>query len=420
MNSNFKICVIGMGYVGMSLSLALAEKDYNVTCFDVNKEKIVKLKKGSMYIYEEGFEKSLKKNHNKLTFVEELPKSDFYFICVNTPSLKNGKCDTSRIKDCINNIINISKTATIIIKSTCEIGTCRKMQKMVNKLNANNTVIFSPEFLAQGSAYENSINPDRIVLGGENQKALSILQKIFSAFTQNIYAMDWESAETVKYASNALLATKVSAINEIANLCEKTGANILEVSKAVGEDKRIGKSFLKAGCGFGGSCFEKDLKALMSIAEIHNIDMKVFNATLQANNHQRLTVVEKLKRRLKSLCGKTIAVLGLAFKKGTNDARESVALYVVNELINNRANLKLYDPQACESFKYEFKTKFDKTINENCFYPKIQDAIKNIDACIVLTDWDEIVNLKLKDKNVIIIDGRNCLKYIENSIKVGM
>ena len=414
------ICVIGMGYVGMSLSLVLAEKGIKVNCYDVNKDKINSLKNGKIYVYEDGFEDSFKRNCKNITFSNELVKSDYYFICVNTPSLEDGKCDISRIISCVEGIVKVDNKSPIVIKSTCEIGTNRKMQKVVYDLNANNPIIFSPEFLSQGSAYKNSMQPDRIVFGGENQEILNDLSEIFSVFTKNILTMSWESAETVKYASNALLATKISAINEVANLCEKTGANILDVSNAVGADNRIGKAFLNAGCGFGGSCFEKDIKALISIAKTMNVDMKVFNATLQANNHQRLTVVQKLKDALISLKGKKVAILGLAFKKGTNDARESVALYVVNELINNKVKVKLYDSQAVESFKYEFKLKFGKCLKEEYFYSNLNEAVEDVDACIVLTDWEEIINLKLNNKNIAVIDGRNCLKHIKNSIKVGI
>lgn len=420
----YKIAVIGVGYVGLALSLGLASKGYEINCYDNNYEKIRKLLSGESYIYEENFNEALVANKNKLNFSSKLQQSDMYFICVNTPSLKSGKCDISRIFNAVDVIMRIDKKSPIIIKSTCEVGTSRKIQKYVNKNNGKNPVIFSPEFLSQGTAYKNMLTPDRIIFGGNDVQTLNELKIIFSNFTNNVLIMNWESAEIVKYTANALLATKIAAINEIANLCEKTGAAIKDVSFAVGLDDRIGEKFLNAGCGFGGSCFEKDIKALLYLSKKLKSNLKIFNSTLKANSYQRLVVVQKLKANFDNLKGKSIAVLGLAFKENTNDARESVGLYVVNELIKNLAEVRLYDPEAVNSFINEYEIKFKYKLDKKMFFNNIKQTIKNVDVCIILTSWEQIKNLTDKDideanPNMLIIDGRNCLKLTKNVIKIG-
>jgi len=417
--------IIGLGYVGFSMALALADKRHTIYGYDADASKIEKLKNSLLPFYEDGCELLFNKNKSKLNFTAILDQQntnvDYFMICVNTPALKNGRCDISRIISTIDEIIKVHKDATIIIKSTAEIGTSRLMQKYINDNHGENQVIFSPEFFSQGQALKGALQPDRVVLGGTNKKELELLSEIFSEFTKNILITDWESAELIKYASNSFLATKISAINEVSNLCEKIGANIKEVSLGIGMDSRIGKEFLNAGIGFGGSCFEKDLLALITFANMHKLDMKIFKQTLEINYVQYKYLLSNIKRILGSVKNKKLAVLGLSFKENTDDIRCSISIKVVHDLIKMKAKINLFDPLANNNFLTEYNTQLT-----NCqFFYSIDDCIRDCDAAVILSAWDVIKNYDHDNfvkfmKNPVIFDGRNCIAKSDKICYFGM
>lgn len=410
------ITVVGTGYVGLVTGVCLAEIGHHVTCIDINKEKVEQMKQGISPIYEPGIENLMRENIEKrrLKFVsqhkEGFVEAQIIIIAVGTPQNIDGSADLSYIKKTAIDIAqNITKDVIVVTKSTVPIGTNEYIkQVIINNLiiKANVEVVSNPEFLREGSAIYDTFNADRIVIGAETEKIASIIENMYLPFNVPVFKTDIRSAEMIKYASNAFLATKISFINEISNFCEIAGANIEEVAAGMGKDKRIGQQFLNAGIGYGGSCFPKDTAALLKMGNDKNFDFRIIQSVIQVNNSQKKLLIQKALERFGDLQGKSIALLGLAFKPNTDDMRESSAIDVTEELLNLGANVIAYDPIAIPNAI--------KMLNTQIEYTKtMKEALYEADCAFILTDWEEFKKIELSRfqnlmKEPIIFDGRNC------------
>ena len=413
------ISVIGTGYVGLVTGACLADFGMYVTCVDIDKAKIESLKNGKIPFFEPGLEELTKKNLKAerlfftTDFEEAVKNSLVVFICVGTPPNPDGSADLSQIKSVALSLAEVIDDYKVIVtKSTVPVGTNRWIKSLIDKNKKKDVpvdVISNPEFLREGAAIEDFMRPDRVIIGGESSYAIAIIKDIYRplylAETPFIIT-NLETAELIKYACNCFLATKISFINEIANFCEKVGADVTVVAKAMGLDPRIGPKFLNPGPGFGGSCFPKDVKALIHQGKAYNIDFKIPSATLQVNEAQKLKAWEKLKTFCGNLEGKTIAVLGLSFKPNTSDVRESPALVLVSVLSKEKAKIKVYDPVAMEEFK-----KFT-SVKDIYYATSPYDCVKDAHALVILTEWNEfrfldLSKLKKLMKSPVIIDMRN-------------
>ncbi|MED0988005.1 UDP-glucose/GDP-mannose dehydrogenase family protein [Bacillus paramycoides] len=421
-----KILVVGTGYVGLVTGVSLAEIGHNVTCLDIDSGKVEKLRQGISPIYEPGIEDLLKKNIENGTLSFEVAGSAIYknadivYIAVGTPELEDGSANLKYIYQVCEDIAaSITKNITVVVKSTVPVGTNHKVKKYIEEcLNGKCLrieVVSNPEFLREGSAIFDVFHGDRIVLGADNEEAGDIIEEINKPFGIPIYRTNICSAEMIKYASNAFLATKISFINEIANICEKVNADIEEVAVGMGMDSRVGNQFLRAGIGYGGSCFPKDTKALKNIADNVDYDFSLLSSIINFNNRQQLKLLERAVNDYSSLAGKKIGVLGLSFKPNTDDIRESPALVIVPELIKMGADVKAFDPIATENAKKELG-------NEVVYCESIDQAIEDTELVFVLTEWDEIKQYPLnkfieKMKTPNLYDGRNCydIKQVEGT-----
>ncbi|USK35197.1 UDP-glucose/GDP-mannose dehydrogenase family protein [Bacillus sp. F19] len=411
-----KIAIIGTGYVGLVTGVCLSEIGHEVTCIDTNLEKVDQLKKGISPIYEPGLEELMKKNcaAGRLEFTNNsiigLKDKEVIYIAVGTPQGEDGAADLTYVFNAARNIgENITRNVVVVTKSTVPIGTNAKVRQLVMSNLQENVcaeVVSNPEFLREGSAIHDSFNGDRIVIGTDNQEAGDIVEEINKSFGLPILRTSLHSAEMIKYASNAFLATKISFINEIANLSEKTNAHIEEVAKGIGMDSRIGNKFLNAGIGYGGSCFPKDTQALVKISEDYNHDFHLLKSVITVNEKQKTLLVRKAKERFGTLTGKKVALLGLAFKPETDDMREAASISVASELVEEGAEVIGYDPIAANNAK--------KVLPEEVLYAdQIEEAIKQADVVFILTEWKEIVEKTLILSTLfmnepIIFDGRNC------------
>lgn len=419
------ICVIGTGYVGLVAGTCLADIGNNVICVDNNEEKIQKLSQGIVPIFEPGLEELiiLNKKEGRLTFSSDIKssvqKSSICFIAVGTPQKEDGSCDLSYLYKAVEQIAESMNGYKIIVnKSTVPVGTAEKIANIIKeKTNFDFDVVSNPEFLKQGTAVDNFLSPDRVIIGANSDKAKSVMRDIYSPFMRNtdrIIFMDIKSAEMAKYASNAFLATKISFINEIANICEKVGADIDKVRLGMITDSRIGKQFLYPGIGYGGSCFPKDISSLISISNEANCDNSIIKAVNETNKKQREIFFNKILNFYKGdIKGKTFAVWGLAFKPKTNDMREAPSVTVINKLLENGANLQAYDPKAIDNAQKILGNKIEYT---NTAY----DALKNADAMILFTEWNEfrfpdLDEMKKLMKEPVIFDARN--QYNEETLK---
>ncbi|MFA7564997.1 MAG: UDP-glucose/GDP-mannose dehydrogenase family protein [Candidatus Neomarinimicrobiota bacterium] len=412
-----KIAMLGVGYVGLVSGTGLADFGNEVICYDIDTTKIEKLNNGEMPIYEPGLIDLVRKNvaKGRLKFTDDLTlairESEVIFLAVPTPSGENGEVDLSYIFNAVDQIAKVIDSFKVIVtKSTVEVGTNDQIRERLlsHKIAPEMfEVVSNPEFLREGSAVSDFMRPDRIVIGTSSPKALEIMKEIYRPLyliETPIVATDIHTAEMIKYASNAFLATKISFINEIANLCELVGADVQQVAKAMGLDGRIGKKFLHAGPGYGGSCFPKDTLALTKIAEKAGMRATIVEAVIEANNRQKLRVVEKLLKVLPNLSDKTIGILGLAFKPNTNDVRETPALTVIEEILKRGGQIKAYDPEAMKEMR--------KYYPQITYVASTEDAAKGADALIIMTEWNEFRNLDLNYlksvmKNPIMIDSRN-------------
>ncbi len=411
-----KITIIGTGYVGLVTGACFAEIGHKVVCVDRDKEKIKNLKKGIIPIYEPYLKELVSKNIKKkrLNFTssikEGIKESKIIFICVGTPTRIDGNSDLSSIEVVIREIAQLSISNKIIVeKSTVPVKTAEYIKKNLDLYKKNKKLKFSvvsnPEFLREGSAIKDFLKPDRIVIGTEDDKAKEIMLEIYSSIKAPKIVTDLKSAELIKYVSNTFLALKISFINFIAQICEKTGADIKEVALGMGLDKRIGKLFLEAGIGYGGSCLPKDIKAFIRIVRDFGIDATLLESIENINKNQREFFLQKIKDSLGNVSGKTVGILGLAFKPNTDDVREAPSVTIINKLLGAGTKIKAYDPVAIDQARKIFgkKIKFAKNLYE---------VAQNADALVILTEWNEFKNMDLrKIKKLLklpkIIDGRN-------------
>lgn len=408
------ICVVGAGYVGLVTAACLTKMGHIVVCVDKDEGKISALSNGEIPIYEPGLDDIIKAN-KKLTFSTDIAdgvrKSDLIFICVSTPNRGDGEPDLSDVKEVAKKIGQaIDSYKTIVNKSTVPIGTAKLVEKIIEENNASSCsfdVVSNPEFLREGSAIDNFLRPDRIVIGTSSEKALQVMTKLYKSIDAPVIVTNQESSELIKYASNAFLATKLSFINAISQICDKAGANVDDAAKGMGLDKRIGSEFLKPGPGWGGSCFLKDTLALVKIAEKYGYDFALVKETVRINEKQQKLIVSKVEKNLKDLKGKRVGILGLSFKPGTDDIRESPAVNIIKQLQAGGAKVSAYDPVA--------QKKAEKVLDGSIDYATSPyKAAAQADALLVLTEWDEFTNLdfgKIKNslKNPVIVDARNCL-----------
>lgn len=415
-----QLCIIGTGYVGLITGACLSEMGNYVICVDNDEEKLKKLKNGITPLYEPGLEELILANvsEGRLEFTNDLnyavKKSIACFIAVGTPSGDDGSCDLSFVLSVANDIGKAMRECNeykiIVDKSTVPVGTHKLVEEEIKKnYKGEFDVVSNPEFLKQGAAVDDFLKPDRVVIGSESEKAIDIMREIYNPFTRTgnpIIIMDIKSAEMTKYAANAFLATKISFANEMANISEKVGANADLVRIGMSSDKRIGNQFLFHGLGYGGSCFPKDVQALIKTASDFGIDSDLLKATHKVNVNQRKNFVNKiLKHYNNDIKNKTFAVWGLAFKPRTNDMRESPAITIINMLLDKGAKIKAYDPKAMETAKIIFG---DKIVYSSNSY----EALENADALILITEWNEFKRpsfdkIKSKLKEPIIFDGRN-------------
>jgi UDPglucose 6-dehydrogenase len=401
------ISIIGTGYVGLVTGTCLSEFGLNVICMDTDAQKIRSLEKGIIPIYEPGLPALITKNVSagRLTFTTDISSAvtnaQVIFLAVPTPPGEDGSADLRHVLSAADAIAqNMTEYKVIVNKSTAPIGTCRKIKEVVQArlvqrgLRIGFDVVSNPEFLREGSAIRDFMHPDRIVIGSANEKSREIVRDIYNVLylieTPFIFT-SLETAELVKYASNAFLATKIAFINEVANLCDSVKADVRDVAKAVGMDGRIGKYFLHPGPGFGGSCLPKDTKALVRMGQECGIHMTIADSVVKANEYQRSHMVRKIERQLADLKGKTVGALGLAFKQGTDDVRESSATQIVQDLVNKGCRVRAFDPQAMENAK---KLAFQNEKNV-AYCPDEYSAAEDADAIVILTEWNQFRHLDL-------------------------
>ncbi|GAB3058517.1 UDP-glucose dehydrogenase family protein [Virgibacillus ainsalahensis] len=416
-----ELAVIGTGYVGLVTGVCLSDLGHHVTCIDIDEEKIATLKKGISPIYEDGLTELLQKNIEKenLTFTtnykEGLTDKQIVYIAVGTPQGEDGSADLTYINAACEDIAaNLENDVVIVTKSTVPVGTNEHIKDKIQsslKRDVSIKIASNPEFLRQGSAVYDTFHGDRIVIGSEDEQVLKMLEEVNEGFDLPIVKTDLRSAEMIKYAANAFLATKISFINEMANLSEKIGANIDHVANGMGMDKRIGSAFLNAGIGYGGSCFPKDTRAIISIGKNKDYDMPVLENVVDSNDRQRGIIVDKLLERFRDLNGKTIAVLGLSFKPNTDDMREAPSILVTKKLLEEGATVRAYDPAAMENAK--------KILSDEISYTSsVEEAVQDSDIVIILTEWKEMKEFPLEAYkqhmiNPVVFDGRNCFTLEE-------
>jgi UDPglucose 6-dehydrogenase len=423
-----KISIVGTGYVGLVTGTCFAETGVDVTCVDIDQQKIDNLKKGIIPIYEPGLDILVVNNYEKkrLSFTtsikESLEHTDIVFIAVGTPPGEDGSADLKYVLEVARQIgQNMDNYLVVVTKSTVPVGTSHKVKAAITEelekrgVEIPFDITSNPEFLKEGNAVEDFMKPDRIVVGVESERAEKLMQKLYKPFVLNghpILFMDIPSSELTKYAANSMLATKISFINDIANLCELVGADINMVRKGIGSDSRIGNKFIYAGIGYGGSCFPKDVKALIKTAEENDYSLRLLKSVDEINNSQKLVLVEKVRKYFKNnLKDKNIAIWGLSYKPNTDDMRESPSVVIINQLLNDGAKITVYDPVAIDEGKKIFgnKIKFGKDS---------YDILIDADALLLLTEWTEfrIPNFKVMEKLMrekVIFDGRNIYDPIE-------
>lgn len=419
---NMNIAIVGTGYVGLVSGTCFAEMGVNVTCVDVNEEKINSLKNGQVPIYEPGLDEMVLRNHRegRLSFTTDLTSCldnvDIVFSAVGTPPDEDGSADLQYVLAVAREFgQNIKKYTVLVTKSTVPVGTAKKVKAVIREelekrgVDVPFDVASNPEFLKEGAAIKDFMSPDRVVVGVESEKAKELMSKLYRPFMLNNFRViftDIPSAEMIKYAANSMLATRISFMNDIANLCELVGADVNMVRKGIGADVRIGSKFLYPGCGYGGSCFPKDVKALIKTAEKNGYNMSVLKAVEEVNENQKHVLFNKLSKYYGGdLKGKTIAMWGLAFKPETDDMREATSLVTINLLLEAGCTVRVYDPVAMNECR--------RRIGDKVFYAKdMYDAVLDADALLMLTEWKQfrlpswgVVSKSMKKP--LIIDGRN-------------
>lgn len=422
-----KVTMLGCGYVGLVSGTCFAEFGASVTCFDIDKTRVDKLLQGKLPIYEPGLDTLLEKNvkQGRLSFTDNLndciPDSDLVFVAVGTPSRRgDGHADLSYVYQAVQDIAPFLKDYTVIVdKSTVPVGTARNVKRIIAETNpeADFDVASNPEFLREGAAIADFMRPDRVVIGVENDRADSVLRELYRSINlieAPIFSTNLESAELIKYASNAFLATKISFINEMSVLCEEVGADVHAVAKGMGLDDRIGRKFLHPGPGYGGSCFPKDTQALVRIAQENGASSRIVEAVIEVNEAQKARMIKKIRSAIGgNESGKTIAVLGLTFKPETDDMRDAPSLAILPKLIENGCKINAHDPQGVDEAKKILPP-------EVRYYDDIYTALENVDAVVLMTEWNMYRNLNMslireKLKQPVFIDLRNV--YEPDSMK---
>ncbi|WP_299883712.1 UDP-glucose/GDP-mannose dehydrogenase family protein [uncultured Lacinutrix sp.] len=412
-----KIAVIGTGYVGLVTGTCLAETGNDVLCIDIDEEKVKQMQQGQVPIYEPHldvlFDRNIKANRLKFsTSLEEgIDHGDIIFLALPTPEDEDGSADLKYILGVANDIGKLIKEYKVIVdKSTVPVGTSDKVKAAISKhANVDFDVVSNPEFLREGFAVDDFLKPERIVVGADSDKAIKLMEKLYKPYVRSgnpIIIMDEKSAELTKYASNAFLAAKITFMNEIANFCEKVGADVDKVRIGMGTDSRIGKRFLFPGIGYGGSCFPKDVKALHKSGKDNHYNFQILDAVINVNARQKLVLIPKIEAHFNNdLKGKNIAVWGLAFKPETDDIREAPALYMIDNLLDLGCNISAYDPEAMPNVRRKLG---DKINYGNSMY----DILDNADAIVICTEWSifrtpDFEQMKAKMKEKVIFDGRN-------------
>ncbi len=417
-----KIAVMGTGYVGLVSGTCFAEKGNYVICCDVDYGKIERLNQGIIPIYEPGLEELVRQNRqaDRLSFTTDISgaiqEAEVIYIAVGTPMSETGEADL-RYVEAVSRTIgeNLNGYKVIVTKSTVPVGTGRRIMGWIAETRPHSGVPFdvvsNPEFLREGTAVADCLNMERAVIGAASARAAAIVRELHEPFMTQMFETDLESAEMIKYAANAFLATKISFINEIANICEKVGADVEAVATGVGMDNRIGSKFLQAGIGYGGSCFPKDTEALRHIASNHGYEFMIIDSVIKINQLQRQRLLDKLTEVFGSLQGKAFAVLGLSFKPCTDDMRYAPSLDIIPALIGHGANIKAFDPIAVPHAR---------NLLPDCvmYAEDVYDAVRGADAAIILTEWEEITAMDLVRirgllKTSVIVDGRNCFELSE-------
>jgi len=411
-----RLAVVGTGYVGLVAGVCFAESGNDVVCVDKDAAKVRALRAGRMPIYEPGLEELLRRNcaEKRLTFTTVLPKAvkeaDVVFIAVGTPQGEDGSADLQHVLEVARQIGRAISGYTVIVnKSTVPVGTSERVRAVVARETKQPfAVVSNPEFLKQGAAVDDFMKPDRVVIGADDPKAAALMQELYAPFTRTdapIMVMDCPSAELSKYAANAMLATRISFMNEVANVCEVVGADVDHVRRAIGSDRRIGASFLFSGVGFGGSCFPKDVKAMRRFAADSGYEFKLLRAVDEVNAFQKTRLVQKMRSHYGRLKGKTLAVWGLAFKPNTDDMREAPSIPLIESLLAAGAKVRAYDPEAVGVARKIFGTRVTFAANN-------YDALKGADGLAIVTEWNEfrrpdLDRVKALLKTPVIFDGRN-------------
>ena len=428
-----RVAVIGTGYVGLVTGACFSQMGNSVICVDIDNKKIENLKQGILSIYEPSLEEMVKENYkkNNLNFTTDIKEaveiSEIVFIAVGTPMDNDGSADLQFVLRVAEDIAKyMTKKILIVNKSTVPVGTGDKVREVINRelerreVKIDFDVASNPEFLKEGSAVNDFMKPDRVIVGVQNQKSLNILRELYRPFTINhdrFISMDIRSAEMTKYTANAMLATKISFINEVANICERVGADVNRVRIGIGSDSRIGYKFIYPGCGYGGSCFPKDVQALVKISRDVGYEPKIISAVEEVNQRQKFLIVDKIINKFgNNLNGLVFGVWGLSFKPETDDMREASSISIINKLTNAGAKIKVYDPKAMKEAKKFYLKDNDKVE----YFDSKYDVLNSSDALILITEWKEFRSpdwqeLKKRLKNPIIFDGRN--QYDKNFLQ---
>jgi len=430
-----KLAVIGTGYVGLVSGTCFADSGNDVTCVDIDEEKVAQLREGNIPIYEPGLEPIFKRcrREERLSFTTDMDRAvreaDIVFLCLPTPPGGDGQADLSAVMTVAGQIGPLLDDYTVIVnKSTVPVGTANRVRKAVGQHADEELfdVVSNPEFLREGAAVDDFMKPERVVVGTDSDRAADLMTTLYEPFVRSgnpIIVMDPRSSELTKYAANAMLATKITFMNEIANICERVGANVDNVRRGIGTDSRIGKRFLFAGIGYGGSCFPKDVQAIHHTAGQHGYDFKIVDSVMKVNESQKTSIVRKMENYFGTddFSGKTFGMWGLSFKPETDDIREAPALYIAEELVKQGAKLLAYDPEAIGTFKAATS---QQVLDNTTFVHKQEEALDNIDALVICTEWNEfrrptVDNFNDVMKQPVIFDGRN-LYDLERARKAGI
>lgn len=416
------ITVVGTGYVGLVSGTCFADSGNDVTCVDIDHEKVENLRNGDIPIYEPGLEPIFKRNlrEERLVFTTQLEKgvknADIIFLCLPTPPGADGQADLSavlKVADQLGDLITDYKV--IVNKSTVPVGTADRVREAIAaKTDIDFDVVSNPEFLREGAAVEDFKKPERVIVGTQSERAEEMMKRLYGPFVRSgnpIIVMDERSSEMTKYAANAMLATKITFMNEIANVCEKVGANVDNIRRGIGTDSRIGRRFLFAGIGYGGSCFPKDVKAIHHTAGEHGYDFRVLDSVMKVNDQQKTSMIAKMEDYFGTddFSEKTFGIWGLSFKPETDDIREAPSLYMAEELVKRGAALVAYDPEAIETFK---EATSQEVIDNTTFVTSQKDAVEGVDALVICTEWSEfrrptIDRFQNHMNAPVIFDGRN-------------